>query len=275
MGERVTALSPWLALMGLGAFHGINPAMGWLFSVALGLQHKSRATVLWSLLPIAVGHAASIAGVVALVASVRRVVDLDALRWTAAAILIAFGLYRLAARHKPRATGMQVGFADLTVWSFLMATGHGAGLMLVPVMLRLPMGDVHAAHMRWDGLPAMADAIGAFLAVAIHTLAMLAVAGVIAVVVYEWVGLAFLRRGWINLDLLWTVALFAAGAVLLMPALYVWTTKFTAERTYVVLGNRLNQPVSMRCTLTSNCALQPSAGGTAEAASGGRWPRRG
>ncbi len=216
----MTDLSPWLALLGLGAFHGLNPAMGWLFSVALGLQHKSRGKVLWSLLPIAAGHAVSIAGVVALVTSVRRVVDVDALRWTAAAILIAFGLYRLAARHKPPATGMQVGFADLTVWSFLMATGHGAGLMLVPVLLRLPMGDVHAAHVRWDGLPVPADAIAAFLAVAVHTLAMLAVAGAIAVVVYEWVGLAFLRRGWINLDLLWALALFAAGALLLVPALH-------------------------------------------------------
>jgi hypothetical protein len=217
----VTDLWPWLALLGLGAFHGLNPAMGWLFSVALGLQRKSRATVVGSLIPIAVGHAVSIAGVVGLVAAVRRVVDLDALRWTAAAILIAFGLYRLAARHKLRATGMQVGFGDLTVWSFLMATGHGAGLMLIPVLLRLPMGDVHAGHMRWDGLPVRADAIAAFLAVAVHTLAMLAVAGVIAVVVYEWVGLAFLRRGWINLDLLWAVALFAAGALLLVPALHV------------------------------------------------------
>jgi len=217
----VSDLWPWLGLLGLGAFHGLNPAMGWLFSVALGLQHKSRAWVLWSLLPIAVGHAVSIAVVVALFASVRRVVDLDALRWTAAAILIAFGLYRVTARHKPRATGMQVGFTDLTVWSFLMATGHGAGLMLVPVLLQLPMRDVHAAHMRWEGLPVTADAIVAFLAVAVHTFAMLAVAGAIAVVVYEWVGLAFLRRGWINLDLLWAIALFAAGALLLVPALHV------------------------------------------------------
>ncbi|MBI3028834.1 MAG: hypothetical protein HYY64_04920 [Candidatus Rokubacteria bacterium] len=217
----MTDLWPWLGLVGLGAFHGLNPAMGWLFSVALGLQHKSRARVLWSLLPIAFGHAVSIAVVVALFASVRRVVDVDALRWTAAAILVAFGLYRLTARHKPRATGMQVGFADLAVWSFLMATGHGAGLMLVPVLLRLPMRDVHAAHMRWDSLVVTADAIGTFLAVAVHTFAMLAVAGALAVVVYEWVGLAFLRRGWINLDLLWAIALFAAGALLLVPAIHV------------------------------------------------------
>jgi hypothetical protein len=191
--------------------------MGWLFSVALGLQHRSRAKVLWSLIPIAAGHAASIAGVITLVAFVRRLADVDALRWIAAAILILFSLYRLAARHKFRTTGMQVGFTDLTVWSFLMATGHGAGLMLIPLLLGLPLDHVHAAHMHWSRLPDTADAIAAFLAVAVHTLAMLSVAGVIAVVVYERVGLAFLRRGWINLDLLWAIALFAAGVVLLIP----------------------------------------------------------
>ena len=217
----MTDLWPWLGLLGLGAFHGLNPAMGWLFSVALGLQHKSRAWVLWSLLPIAVGHAISIAVVVALFEYVRRVVDLDALRWIASAILIAFGVYRVTGRHKPRFTGMQVGFGDLTVWSFLMATGHGAGLMLVPVLLGMPIRDVDAAHLHADSLPVMAGAIGTFLAVAVHTLAMLVVAGVIAVVVYEWVGLAFLRRGWINLDLLWAIALFIAGALLLIPVLNV------------------------------------------------------
>lgn len=216
----MTDLSPWLALVGLGAFHGLNPAMGWLFSVALGLQHKRRVKVLWSLVPIAVGHAGSIAGIVALAALTRRVVNLHGMRWAAAAILIAFGLYRLTARHKALATGMQVGFADLTVWSFLMATGHGAGLMLVPVLLQLPPWDLHSAHMRSGGLPVTADLIGAVLVVGVHTLAMLVVSGAIAIVVYEWVGLAFLRRAWINLDLLWALALFAAGAVLLVPALY-------------------------------------------------------
>jgi hypothetical protein len=218
----VTDLWPWLGLMGLGAFHGLNPAMGWLFSVALGLQHRSRAKVVWALLPIAAGHAASIAAVVILITSVRRFADLDALRWTAAAILIAFGLYRVAARHKPRYTGMQVGFRDLAAWSFVMATGHGAGLMLLPLLLRLPANVVHAAHAHpASGLPVTADLMGALLAVGVHTLAMLAVAGVIAVAVYDWFGLAFLRRGWINLDLVWSLALFAAGVILLLPAMHV------------------------------------------------------
>jgi len=141
----VTDAWAWTALAGLGAFHGVNPAMGWLFAVALGLQRGSRAAVLWSLLPIALGHALSIAFIVAVLALLHAVLDLRVLQLGAALVLFAFGLYRLAARHRARG-GMQVGARDLTLWSFLMATGHGAGLMLVPVLLRMPIGPGHAAH---------------------------------------------------------------------------------------------------------------------------------
>jgi hypothetical protein len=214
----MTSAWAWLTLAGLGAFHGINPAMGWLFAVALGLQRRSRAAVLWSLLPIAAGHALSVALVVAVLGVLRTFVDLKALQLGAAALLIGFGLYRLTARHRAR-VGMQVSDKDLVVWSFLMATAHGAGLMLLPVLLQMPIGmDEHGhAHV------AVATQIGssagtALAAVAIHTAAMLAVAGAIALAVYEWIGLAFLRRGWINLDLLWTLALVGAGVVVLVMA---------------------------------------------------------
>ncbi len=187
----------------------MNPAMGWLFAVALGLQRASLRAVLWSLGPIALGHAMSIALVVVVVAVLRALIDFTLLQWGAALVLIGFGVYRLAARHRGRG-GMQVGFGELMLWSFLMATAHGAGLMVVPVLLHLPVPVDHAAHMRPD--------MGA-AAVGLHTAAMLAVAGAVAVVVYRWVGLAFLRRGWINVDLIWAIALIAAGAALLVPAL--------------------------------------------------------
>ena len=203
----MTAAWPWLALAGLGAFHGLNPAMGWLFAVALGLQRQSMRAVLWSLLPIALGHAASIAIVVATVALLRALIDLNVLRWGAALLLTGFGVYRLIARHRGRG-GMQVGFGDLVLWSFLMATAHGAGLMIVPVLLHLPVHVGHAVHLQPD--------MGA-AAVGLHTAVMLVVAGVTAVVVYRWVGLAFLRRGWINIDLVWALALIAAGGALLVP----------------------------------------------------------
>lgn len=215
----MNALWTWLALAGLGAFHGLNPAMGWLFAVALGLQRRSRAALLWSLAPIAVGHALSIALVVAIVGVLRVFVDIRMLQIGAALTLVAFGLYRASARHRGR-VGMQVGSRDLTLWSFAMATAHGAGLMLLPVLLEMPIdiaSHSHAHSMTAAGI-GRSGAISV-TAVAIHTAAMLAVAGVVAVAVYEWIGLAFLRRGWINLDLVWTLALLGAGLILLVAAL--------------------------------------------------------
>jgi hypothetical protein len=210
---------PWLALAGLGAFHGLNPAMGWLFAVALGLQHHSRAALLWSLLPIAGGHALSIAVVVVAVAVLRAFIDLRMIQIGAAITLVAFGVYRLLARHRAR-VGMQVSGVDLLVWSFLMALAHGAGLMLLPVLLELPMGTVRHGHAHMAGAAGIGtSAATAIAAVAVHTVAMLAVSGAIAVAVYEWVGLAFLRRGWVNFDLLWVLALVGAGVILLFSAL--------------------------------------------------------
>jgi len=216
----VTTAWPWLALAGLGAFHGLNPAMGWLFAVALGLQRKSRQAVLWSLLPIAAGHALSVAIVICAIGALSALVEPVVLQIVSAVILIGFGLYRLIARHRVR-VGMQVGAIDLMIWSFLMATAHGAGLMLLPVLLGMPIGILHHEHAH----AAVAAAVGSSLlnalaAVAVHTVAMLAVAGAVAIAVYEWVGLAFLRRGWINIDLVWALALIGAGAMLLVFA--VW-----------------------------------------------------
>jgi len=215
----MTEYWPWLALVGLGLYHGLNPAMGWLFAVALGLHRQSRAAVLQSLVPIALGHAGSIAAVAFALAATRLAVEAQPLRLAAAALLISFGLYRLIKgyRHKFRA-GMQVGFAELALWSFLMATAHGAGLMLLPVLLALPMdhgaalhaGD-HMSHMSGFG-GSMSTALAAVL---VHTAAMLAATGAVALVVFDRVGLAFLRRGWINFDLLWSLILLTSGTLML------------------------------------------------------------
>jgi hypothetical protein len=210
-------LWPWLALIGLGAFHGLNPAMGWLFAVALGLQARSGGAVLRALAPIALGHAASIALVVAGSLALGEAVPALAMRLVAAFMLVSFGVYRLATgyRHRMR-VGMVAGFRDLVLWSFLMATAHGAGLMIVPVLLALPApaGDLHAhagAAADFGG-----SALLGLIAVAVHTAAMLAVVGLIAWTVYAWVGLAILRRGWINLDLIWSGALIAIGLAVLI-----------------------------------------------------------
>jgi hypothetical protein len=217
MGESTW---PWLALAALGAYHGLNPAMGWLFAVALGLQERRRGAVLQALPPIALGHAVAISLAVVVVGVAQIMVPLDVLRYVCAGVLILFGLYKLARRKHPRWVGMRVGFRDLTAWSFLMATAHGAGLMLVPVLLGLsPNGHAHAghdhgahaAHASHLSGPALAD----LAAVGLHTLAMFAVMGVVAVLVYERLGVMVLKRAWFNLDLVWAGALIAAGVVTL------------------------------------------------------------
>jgi hypothetical protein len=200
---------PWLALAGLGAFHGLNPAMGWLFAVALGLHRHSRRIVWLSPLSIAVGHALSIALVAGAFVMAGLAIDLRGLRIGTGLILIGWALYywRYGHRHRVR-TGMQAGLAALAVWSFLMATSHGAGLMLWPVLM--PLCFPQAEPFSIGALPT------ALLGIAVHTLAMLVVTTAIAVAVYEWVGVEILRRAWVNVDLIWTVAMIAAGGLLLL-----------------------------------------------------------
>jgi hypothetical protein len=208
----VNELWPWLALAGLGAFHGVNPAMGWLFAVALGLHRHNRSVVLTALLPIAIGHALAILAVALAVVLLGIVVDQRTIRLAGGALLIGWAAYHslYGSRHRVR-FGMQVGMLGLGAWSFLMATAHGAGLMLVPVLIPLCLAAAPAQELTAAGsLPVALAAVGA------HTLAMLATTGVIALAVYEWFDLAFLREGWINLDLVWTMALVATGLVLLL-----------------------------------------------------------
>ena len=207
------ALPGWTvpAVLLLGVYHGVNPGMGWLFAVARGLQQRSRRAVLSSLLPIAAGHEASILVVVVALALSQRVLAPHTLRLIAALFLVSFGVYKLVRpRAHPRGGGMRIGPVRLAGWSFLMSSAHGAGLMLAPVLLGLPLADQYHD---------LRELSAAGLAVAsLHVLAMLATMGVIAVVVYEKVGLAFLRRGWLNLDRAWTGALLLSGAVTLVSA---------------------------------------------------------
>lgn len=186
--------------------------MGWLFAVALGLQDGRRSAVLRALPPIALGHALSVAIVIAAVVGARLVIPLAAIRWGGGAVLVAFGLHRVWRRSRhPRWVGMRVGARDLVLWSFLMSTAHGAGLMLVPLLLRLP-GSTHAGHGALPGGDAATLSLGAAgAALGVHTLALLVVMSGVAALVYETAGIDLLRRGWINMDLIWSVALIGAG----------------------------------------------------------------
>ena len=205
------ASTSWAALLALGAGHGINPAMGWLFAVALGLQRGSRRAVWASLGPLALGHAAAIAVAVAAAGLIGLVLPSSVLRLVVAALLVGLGLFRLVRTRHISYGGMLVNGRELGTWSFLMASAHGAGLMVLPLVFgeRFTAGHHHGlavttlglAPLEWSGV----------VAATVHTAGYLLVTGAIAVVVYERVGLRFLRSAWLNLDLVWAVALITSG----------------------------------------------------------------
>ncbi|MDK1374343.1 MULTISPECIES: hypothetical protein [unclassified Sinorhizobium] len=207
----MTDFWPWLSLAGLGAFHGVNPAMGWLFAVALGLHRQSSRIVWLSLLPIAAGHAVAIAVVLAAFMAFGTVVDLRSLKLFAAALILGLAGYYAFYGHRHRVrVGMRTGMAGLALWSFLMATGHGAGLMLVPAVLGLCLADPSATIRLGSSLPI------SLAAVALHTAATLAVTAAVAFAIIEWFDLGVLRTAWINFDLIWTLALVATGVILVV-----------------------------------------------------------
>jgi hypothetical protein len=212
---------PWLSLAALGAFHGLNPAMGWLFAVALGLQERRLRAVTTALAPIALGHALAIGLAAVAVSLLGFVIPQRLLLTLGGAALLGFAAYKIATRFRhPRWVGMRVSSRDLVLWSFLMASAHGAGLMLIPVLIEL-RGDgvssalAHAGHLGHQPSAASDALLPALAAVGLHSVAMLTVAGVLAVVVYQKLGVEVLRRAWINLDFIWAGALAISGGIAL------------------------------------------------------------
>jgi hypothetical protein len=202
-------MTDFFALLALGAGHGINPAMGWLFAVALGLQRERRGAVWGALGPLAAGHALAIAAAILVAGIVGQVVPLDLLKVGTALLLVGLGLYRLVRSRHFRFGGMRVGARELAIWSFLMASSHGAGLMVLPLVMN-DMPTTHA-HLVRASLFGPELGMSGIIAAVIHTAGYLLVTGLIAVVVYERVGTRFLRTAWINLDLIWAVALIVTG----------------------------------------------------------------
>jgi hypothetical protein len=210
----LTSTALWMMLL-LGAYHGINPGMGWLFAVALGMQEQKGSAVVRSLIPIAIGHALAIGSVVLAAAVLGITLPLATIRYSVAAILIGLGIYSLVRHQHPRWVRMQVGFRDLTVWSFLTASAHGAGLMVVPVLLGSSTVEAQG-QMAGHNHTAPAGPFAGMLATGFHTIAYLAVTGLFAWVVYRKLGLALLRKAWFNFDLIWAAALVATGLVTLL-----------------------------------------------------------
>jgi hypothetical protein len=201
------ATLPWVALLGLGAWHGINPGMGWLFAVALGMQ-EGRARAVWRALPpLALGHALAVGLAVLLVSALGVALPHKLLPWLVAAVLLGFGVFRLVSSRHPRFGGMRATSRDLVIWSLVMASAHGAGVMVLPFVMTPTAGSGHMSHygaaMAGAGMPAA----GGLTATLLHTGGYIVVTGLVALVVYQWAGLRQLRRWWLNIDLVWAFAL--------------------------------------------------------------------
>jgi hypothetical protein len=235
-------LLAWGALLLLGGLHGVNPGMGWLFAVALGLQERDGRAVWRSLLPLAAGHALAVAAAVAALIVIGSAVPPHVLRWIVAATLLATGVLHLRHRLHPRRTGMRVGPRDLVIWSFLMATAHGAGLMalpFVPAAAGAPSAHAganatadradgphaahasHSKHTAHAGHPGVVTPAGArpgrllgLAAALVHTLGYLLTTGLVATIVYYRLGLRLLQRTWINMDIIWAGALIATAVLI-------------------------------------------------------------
>jgi hypothetical protein len=211
-------MGSWILMLGFGAYHGLNPGMGWLFALALGLQQKSERAIWRSRLPITAGHAASILLVAVLVLAAGHWVSIVHLRYLAAGALLVFAVFKLFNLYRhPRWVGMRVGLKDLFVWSFLMAAAHGAGLMVAPTLLEVSQAAAGPA----GGLMAGGNVV---LAVLLHTAAMLTVMLATALVVFRRFGLAILRRRWVNFDAIWAAALLVVGATAFYHATHMAAT---------------------------------------------------
>ena len=208
----------WAVLFGLGAFHGINPGMGWLFAVALGMQEAGSRGVWRAMLPLALGHVLSVGAIVFVAIALGVVVPLRYVEWLAVVVLLAFGIAKLIRSRHPRWVGIRVGMKDLTLWSFLMASAHGAGLMVLPVVFSMSHNHVtHASAAGHAGHAALMVGPGtAMLATLVHGAGYLVVTALVAVLVFEKFGLSILRTAWFNLDLIWAVALIVTAVAILV-----------------------------------------------------------
>ena len=211
------ALRPelWLAVIALGAYHGLSPGMGWPLAVANGMWAKKDRAVFATLLPLACGHFLAMAAALLPLSLLIAYVDWsEPVRMAAGGLVAAFGAYRLIDRRHPRALA-RLGPNHLILWSFLVATAHGAGLMLAPVFLGLcasttPFPALGHGHEAMSDL--MRSGIATSVAVSVvHTLAMALFGGIMAWIVYRWAGLALLRRTWLNLESVWAASLVVAG----------------------------------------------------------------
>ena len=208
----------WFAVILLGAYHGLNPGMGWPLAVANGMWAKRDKAIFATLFPLAGGHFFAMAAALLPFSLLLSYLDWSqSIRFAAGGLVAAFGAFKLANRRHPRVLA-RLGPNHLALWSFLAATAHGAGLMLAPVYLGLCAGASHSGPSIDRGHQAMSELMRSGIATsvavsAVHTIAMALAGGAMAWIVYRWAGLSLLRRAWLNLEGVWAASLIVTGVV--------------------------------------------------------------
>ena len=200
----------WIAVIAIGAYHGFNPGMGWPLAVSNGMWAKQETAVFTTLFPLAAGHFLAMASVLLPFSLLFQYLDWSvAIRLGAGVLVVAFGVFKLFNRGHPRALN-RVPPSQLTLWSYLMATAHGAGLMLVPIYFGLC--TTNPSHAAMAALMSSGPAMSVLVCV-VHTLAMITAGGTMAWIVYRYFGLRLLRLAWLNLEAVWAVTLILTGMI--------------------------------------------------------------
>ena len=213
-----TTAGLWLAVVASGLYHGVNPGMGWPLAVSAGLMGRGRRDVAAALGPLAFGHLLAMLAILLPFAMATALLAwTHEIRLAGSIAVIAFGIFRLINRRHPRSLA-RIRPTQLAVWSFAIATAHGAALMLLPMYFGLCTAEgLSAGHQATSILMGQNTAMAVLVSV-VHALAMVTAGGVIAMLVYSWLGLKFLSRSWFNLDVTWAASLILIGAIGLITA---------------------------------------------------------
>jgi hypothetical protein len=203
----------WLAVVASGVYHGVNPGMGWPLAVSAGLMGAGRRDLIASLGPLGAGHFLAMAGILAPFAAMTALIAWQhEIRIGAGLLVIAAGVYLLINRRHPRFLA-RIRPTQLALWSFAVATAHGAGLMLLPIYFGIcGAGELGAGHRAAAML--MRGSLRTAIAVSIiHAAAMIVSGGFVALAVHEWLGVRFISKSWFNLDVVWALSLIVVGAI--------------------------------------------------------------
>jgi len=219
-GANFTPALLWLAVIASGLYHGINPGMGWPLAVSAGLMQGSPRALFAALWPLSVGHFLALLLMFLPFAMLLAIAQWQHPIQIAAGLLVTgFGIFRLFQPRHPRALA-RIRPAQLGLWSFVIAIAHGAGLMLLPIYLGLCAAPAAGEQMAG---PAVEANLGTAALVAIvHVIAMIATGGLLAWLVYRYLGLKFVSRSWFNLEATWAVSLILVGAVALAVNFATW-----------------------------------------------------